>query len=122
MFKAGELQGSVEAEGPDWRALFWALLLVLGLMLSLIAASLALRGEEGHYLVIAPPWSNQMESLVLLRGTEGQLVSTGGLENILIVASEEDDFVERVKAAGAWAVWPAPKLIGCGDVISRRQI
>lgn len=114
MLKARESQPLDIVERVDVKALFWAGGLIVALMIALSIASLQLKGVEGHYMVIAPPWATQMQSLALLAGSDAQMVSAGGLQNIIIVASDQADFVEKTKRAGAWAVWPAPKILGCG--------
>lgn len=104
----------LQHERLDVKALSWAIALGCFFVLVLSIATLTGKGEEGHFLVIASPWANSVQTLALVANTDAQIVSAGGLRNVITVASEQADFALVVKAAGAWAVWPAPTLLGCG--------
>ena len=106
---------NVLSEGLDIKALALALLLMAGLLLVLAGLTLFTQGQQGHFMIVAPLGWDRFESLSLIRETDGQIISMGGMSNILIVASEAPDFEDKVRAAGAWIVMNAPVILGCGD-------
>ena len=102
------------SEAVDWKALAIAAVLALCFCLALAFVTLLRDGVEGHYLVVAPPWATSAETINLVTKADGALVSQGGLDNILIAASEAPEFADALRQAGAWAVFAAPRFLGCG--------
>lgn len=61
-------------------------------------------------LVIAPPWSNAIRLLELIREADGRVLREAGMA---VAVSEHADFPQRLRAAGAWVVVNASSVSGC---------
>jgi hypothetical protein len=95
-----------------------AVLLVAGL-LGLIVASLSAGERNGQYLVIAAPWSGFGQTMRLIMAAEGSFIEAGSFGNIAIAASAHPDFETHARNAGAWLVFPSPRLAGCLGLSTR---
>lgn len=93
-------------------------LLVAGL-LGLIFASLSAGERNGQYLVIAAPWSGFGQTIRLIMAAGGGFVEAGSFGNIAIAASSHPDFETHARNAGAWLVFPSPRLAGCLGLSTR---
>ena len=89
-----------------------ATLLTVGLI-GLLAASLSGPGRSGQYLIVAAPWASLGQTINLIGSADGRLVEPGRFPNIAIAASSQADFAERARFAGAWLVFPSPRIAGC---------
>lgn len=92
-----------------------AALCVVGL-LGLTAASLQGQPDTGKYLVINAPGSSALDTALMIAHSGGALIGAGGLDSIIYAASDDTDFPEKLRAAGAWLVLPAPTYQGCDAV------
>lgn len=110
--------GIAKAE-EGWQALRLPLLgLVLGL-LGFCIAYLVTDSAEGQFIVVGPPLDGFAATVEIISKAEGALIAAGGVGNVLIAASDRADFPDRLRAAGAWMVLPAPKALGCEAPISQ---
>lgn len=64
-------------------------------------------------LVIAPPWSNAIRLLELIREADGRVLREAGMAGMAVAVSEHADFPQRLRAAGAWVVVNATSVAGC---------
>ncbi|WP_291976857.1 hypothetical protein [Chelatococcus sp.] len=79
----------------------------------MLVASLARSSANGQYVVVAAPWADLSQTINVIAAADGGLLEIGGLSNIVIAASTRADFPASVRAAGAWLVFPSPRLAGC---------
>ncbi|CAH1656884.1 MULTISPECIES: hypothetical protein [unclassified Chelatococcus] len=87
-------------------------LLAVGLI-GLTVASLARSSENGQYVIIAAPWADLGQTIGVVAAADGGLLEIGGLSNVVIAASTRPDFPASARAAGAWFVFPSPRVAGC---------
>ncbi|MGA0541319.1 hypothetical protein [Neotabrizicola sp. VNH66] len=87
----------------------------------LAAASLQGVAGNGAWLVVAPPGYSLPETIGMVGAADGGLIDTGRFGNIVIAASAEPGFSDRLRAAGAWLVVPAPVTLGCGAAPAEGQ-
>ncbi|SMO84888.1 hypothetical protein [Paracoccus laeviglucosivorans] len=93
--------------------LFTALMLLLLGIAALALATLSSERVNGQYVVIAPPGTSQAATFAMVASVDGLPVALGGFGNVIIAASDRTDFVADMENAGAWAVFPAPRFLGC---------
>ena len=107
---------SVVRENIDWKALGLTLVLAVLLCAVLAFVTLLKDGVAGHYVVVAPPWTDAIETAAVVSAAQGDMVAMGGFDNVMIAASDDPEFASAAKAAGAWAVFAAPSVLGCGEM------
>lgn len=98
------------------RALLPAAALLVAGVLGLGLATALADGIDGQYVVIAAPGGGPNAAIGLLASIDGAMVAPGGFSNIIIAASDRPDFADQLRRAGAWAVFPAPRFLGCATL------
>lgn len=115
MLRAIHRAGATSGQGDGLRVADFAgaiALLVFGLA-ALVVASLSPSGRNGQYLVIAPPWFTDGETIALIQRASGRLAETrDGIG--MIAQSNRPGFVSDLYRAGAWLVIDPMRVAGCG--------
>ncbi|WP_405406448.1 hypothetical protein [Paracoccus sp. Ld10] len=90
-----------------------ALALALAGLLALTGHALTRPGLPGQYLVMTRPGLHRADVLDMVHSAGGGVIAFAALPGMSIALSGDDEFVDRVRLAGAWAVLPAPGALGC---------
>ena len=87
---------------------------MLGLASFLPLAWLQARPHDAHEVAaIFAPWSRSESLLLRIREADVAIVRQGYFSNIVVVRSENPEFVHRLYRAGAWAVLDPAAFGGC---------
>lgn len=87
-------------------------LLALGLA-ALTVAILFANGVPGQYVVVTRPGLAVGQVLDLVDAAGGGVTGQGALPGLILAASGDPDFPDRLRAGGAWLVLPSPRLPDC---------
>lgn len=103
------------ASSDETGGLGLALLAALVMLMFVSLATLFSDPAEGQFLVIGSPFDTGNDGFMRILGADGMPIARGGFDNIMVAASERSDFSAALRAAGAWAVLPVPRFLGCSS-------
>ena len=94
----------------DFSAAFWLLAIsVIGSFLLMMLST----PKTGFAAVVAPPGSSFAETVSMIAAADGQIVRTGGFDNVIIAQFDQENYVIKLKNAGVWFVTDPLALGGC---------
>lgn len=100
-------------DATGWRAAIAAFLMALASLVAM--AWLQSRPQPGAAEVAAifPPWVEPERAFARAVAAGGMVVRQGALDTILVVHGEDAGLIDRLYAAGAWAVIDPVAFGGC---------
>jgi hypothetical protein len=104
---------STRIDRSCWRDFAPAIALLVISAMAVVAITLSPSGDEGQYVVVAPPWYNRTKTLIMASSTGGDVVDVGYFANVAIVHSNNLRFVAALYHSGAWLVIDPMELRGC---------
>lgn len=78
-----------------------------------MAALQAQPRDRARVAAVFPPWTSAEHAFAGVARAGGRVVRSGVIDTIVIVQGDEPDLVDRLYAAGAWAVVDPAAWGGC---------
>lgn len=76
--------------------------------------------SAGEVAVFAAPWQPAAAAMAIVARADGRLVRTGFADWVVVAASDDAAFIQRLYAAGAWIV-ADPAAAGACVVLNRGE-
>ena len=70
-------------------------------------------GAGGQYMILTRPDLPRGTLIDRVHQAGGGVLAFGWLPGVAVALSDDPDFPDRMRRAGAWGVTPAPGLLGC---------
>ncbi len=96
----------------QWRVVVAAGAMMLASLLSVAWFAAQPRGSA-EVAAIFPPWTSREHAVLAVAAAGGLVVRRGAFDSILVARGSDAGFVDRLFAAGAWAVIDPMALGGC---------